>query len=535
MLLGRPAHDRGSNGIAHRLRRPAPKGDPTLRVMDGEERVAVSEAGPAAKRQVTLGHGVMLNGAAQLMPLLTSFALTPYLVRTFGADGFGFWSLLIIFLATLTSLDGGVGASLARFFAMHAARGEREHVTRLLIGAAGVFVLFSGIVLAVSATIATSVVRILDIDPELRDEAVHVLRWLGVLVLLGMWSNAVVALLQAHARFRALLIATVLSSAAYVFAVIASSGMGLNALIVGVSVRFGVLIVIGLIAGRHDLRLPRPLLLPRQLRREFFAYASRMQASSVTTFLNSEVDAIVIGVLLPVRYVGIYAVGAQAAAALRTLPLVAFHPILRRLTTVFTIEGLTGAVREFRGVQERWLPAVLGYGAVATVAVGFGVSVWLGPEYHLSGVVAAVLMAGFTVHVALTGVRTCFVRAIGRPGLETRYSLLSTVVNLALTVPLAIAFGAVGVVSATTIALSGASLYFVRACQRVAPLHRVHLSGRWVLSITGACAVTLIGELAVIQAPWRGTLPLAIAVVPAILGLGVLVVGAKPGVSTLAG
>jgi len=445
------------------------------------------------------------------------------------------WSLLIILLATITSLDGGVGASLARFFAMHAARGEREDVTRLLIGAAGLFALFSGLVLAASAVVATSVVRILDIDPALRDEAAHVLRWLGVLVLLGMWSNAVVALLQAHARFLALLIATFLSSAGYVFAVLASRGMGLNALIIGVSVRFGVLIVIGLVAGRHDLRLPRPLLLPRQMRRDFFAYASRMQASSVTTFLNSEVDAIVIGLLLPVRYVGIYAVGAQAAAALRALPLVAFHPILRRLTTVFTIDGLAGAVREFRAVQERWLPAVLGYGAVATVAVGFGVAMWLGPEYHMSGVVAAVLMAGFTVHVSLTGVRTCFVRAIGRPGLETRYSLLSTVVNLALTVPLAIAFGAVGVVSATTIALSGASLYFVRACERVAPLHRVQLSGRWVLSITAACTVTLIGELAVLQTPWRGTLPLAISVVPAIVGLGVLVVGGKPGVGALAG
>ncbi len=535
MLLGSSAHVRLSTGIAHRQVGNLRTGDPYTTGVGGEERGADSGASPTRKRQATLGHGVMLNGAAQLMPLLTSFALTPYLVRTLGSDGFGFWSLLIIFLATLTSLDGGVGASLARFFAMHAARGERENVTRLLIGAAAVFVLFSVIVLAVSAVVATSVVRILDIDPALRDEAAHVLRWLGVLVLLGMWSNAVVALLQAHARFLALLIATVLSSAGYVIAVFASSGMGLNALIVGVSVRFGVLIVIGLVAGRHDLRLPRPLFPPRQLRREFFAYASRMQASSVTTFLNSEVDAILIGVLLPVRYVGIYAVGAQAAAALRALPLVAFHPILRRLTTVFTIDGLAGAVREFRAVQERWLPAVLGYGAVATVAVGFGVSMWLGPEYRMSGVVAAVLMAGFTVHVALTGVRTCFVRAIGRPGLETRYSLLSTVVNLALTVPMAIAFGAVGVVSATTIALSGASLYFVRACERVAPLHRVQLSGRWVLSITGACIVTLIGELAVMQAPWRGTLPLAIAVVPAVLGLGVLVVGAKPDVSTLAG
>ena len=53
---------------------------------------------------------------------------------------------------------------------------------------------------------------------------------------------------------------------------------------------------------------------------------------------------------------------------------------------------------------------------VAIAAIGFSVPIWLGDSYALSGAVAAILLAGYTVHVGLTGMRTCYVRAVGRPG-----------------------------------------------------------------------------------------------------------------------
>ena len=147
---------------------------------------------------------------------------------------------------------------------------------------------------------------------------------------------------------------------------------------------------------------------------------------------------------------------------------------------------------------------------------------WLGEEYRTAGVIAAILMAGYTAHVALTGVRTCFVRSIGRPGLETRYSLLSMIANLMLTVPFALLFDAVGVVAATSLALSGASVYFVRLCARVAPLPRTGVPIQWLVAVGIACAATLAGEIAVIQLSVRGTFALALAGIPPALALGFL-------------
>lgn len=449
--------------------------------------------------------------------------MIPYLVRQFGSDGFGFWSLLLILLATLTTLDGGLGASLVRFFGLLGARGERDDVTRLLLAATLVFVVLGGIVLLLSLVGAPWVVARLDMDESLRTEAVRALRWLGPLVVLALSGNAVVALLQAHGRFGALVFTSMASSIGYVVGVVAFTRIGLDALIIGLAMRYIIIIVVGLAAARSHLRIRRPLLPSSSTRREVIAYSSRMQASALTTFFNSEIDALVISALLPVRYVGMYAAGAQAASALRSLPLFAFPPILMAMTKAYSLDGQDGAVREFVNAQRRWLPAVLAYGAVATCSVGFGVYMWLGDEYRTAGVIAAILMAGFTVHVALTGVRTCFVRSIGRPGLETRYSLLSMIVNLMLTVPFALLFDAVGVVAATSLALSGASVYFVRLCARVAPLPRTGIRIRWVAAIGIACAATLAGEVAVIQLSARGTLALALAGIPPALALGFLI------------
>lgn len=192
------------------------------------------------------------------------------------------------------------------------------------------------------------------------------------------------------------------------------------------------------------------------------------------------------------------------------------------MTVVFAERGLTGSVGEFHALQARWLPAVLGYGAVATNAVGFGVRVWLGHGYGTASVMAVVLMAGYTVHVAVTGIRTCFVRAVGTPGLETRYSLVAMALNLALTIPFAVLFGAVGAVAATAAGIAAGSLYFVRLYGRVAHLHDQVPSQRWLLATALAVALTVVGELLVEYSDWHGVLPLLLAGVPALVGLTVV-------------
>ncbi|MGF1431195.1 lipopolysaccharide biosynthesis protein [Kitasatospora sp. LaBMicrA B282] len=486
----------------------------------------------ADHRPGALFAGTGYSALAQAAPLLVNVALTPVLIRRLGLDRFGLWSLVLLLLFTLTSLDGGVSASLARFYAYRGARGDRAGAGRLLLGSVLLFLAFGALVTGACLLLAPAV-GLLHVAPRLQAEAAAVLRWLGPLLALALVSDSASSLLQAHGRFRALAGATVASCAAYGVGVLlwVRGGGALTALAAATAVRFAVLAAVALLLGRRHLAGGRPLLPARAERREFLGYALRMQLSGLTVFLNGEIDAFVIAALLPVRYVGIYAAGYQVAAALRSLPLYAFPPVLTRLTEVYAAGGTPAAVREYRLRQGHWLPAVLAYGAVTTVAAPFAVRAWLGPQLALAGAVAAVLLAGYSVHVALTGMRTCLVRAVGRPGLETRYSWFATVVNTLLTVPLALAFGTVGVVAATAVGLVAGSLRFVALCRPLLgadperpaaadrPAGRLRL--RPVVAGAAAVAVTVGGELPLLRLGWHGLLPLLLAGLPVLAGLTV--------------
>ncbi|WP_371667388.1 polysaccharide biosynthesis C-terminal domain-containing protein [Streptomyces sp. NBC_00289] len=487
------------------------------------EQAAPGTAGRSDRDRTARGllPSVGFSAVAQAAPLLTNLVLTPYLIRHLGLDRFGVWSLVLVFLATLTVLDGGVGASLARFHAYHAARGDREGAGRLVTGALVLFVALGVVVTGLCLLLAPMLTSAVDVPPQLREEAGLLLLALGPLLTLALASNSATALLQANARFRTLAGVSGGSCLAYAVAVVVliDQGADLPLLAVLAAGRYLLVTVGGLVAGARHVRIRRPLLPPRVELREFWHYAVRMQLSGFTVFLNGEIDALVVAALLPVRYVGIYAAGYQVANALRSLPLYAFPPILTRMTHVFTVRGLAGAVREFHVLQPRWLPAVLTYGVVTTAAVGLAVQVWLGPALALSGAVAAVLLSGYSVQVALTGIRTCFVRAIGRPGYETRYSWCSTVINLALTVPLTLMFGVVGVVLATSVGIMAGSVYFVVLCRRLAGLRERRLPRRWLLATLPAALVAVLGNLLVLRLGLHGVLPLLLAGLPVLAGL----------------
>jgi hypothetical protein len=235
----------------------------------------------------------------------------------------------------------------------------------------------------------------------------------------------------------------------------------------------------------------------------------------------------VIAAVLPVRYVGLYSIGLQAASAVRSVPLYVFAPVLTLLTRTFRREGADAAAREFERLERRWLPSVLGFGVIAVAAIGFSVPVWLGDRYVLSGVTAAILLTGYAAHVSLTGMRTCYVRAVGSPGLETRYSLVWTIGNAVFTIPAALVAGLVGVVTVTAVTGVVASIYFVDLCRRRERLPVIVPGMRWWgLAAVGA-TVTVIGELIIVETDLHGFGALGLTALPAIIGLLIFAVNRR--------
>jgi O-antigen/teichoic acid export membrane protein len=469
------------------------------------------------------------NGIAQLIPLLVAFAVTPLLLHHLGLDRYGIWSLALAVLSTLAALDGGVSASLARFFALYGAREDRRAAGQLVTGALLVFALFGLVLTPPAIVLAPTIVHLLNIPHRLSGEAILVLRCLPALAALGLMSDATAALLEGNNRYRALAISTLASSITFAIAVVVLVGRGahLRELLIATAVRY---LVLGLASSMFALRhltVGFPLLPSRTAISEVWRFSSRMQLSALTGLVNTELDALVIAAVLPVRYVGLYGIGLQAASAARSLPLYAFSPLLTVLARTFGRDGREVTAAAFRSLEARWLPAVLGYGAIAVAGVGFSVVVWLGPRYRLAGLAAAILLSGYIVHVALTGMRTCFVRAVGRPGLETRCSSVWTLGNAILTVPMALAGGLLGVVGATAITGIVASVYFVGLCRRQEHLAVVVPGRTWWYRLAVATGLTVIGELVVLQIGASGFFPLLLTGIPGLAGLLIIGFGGR--------
>src|SRR3954454_25007632 len=106
---------------------------------------------------------------------------------------------------------------------------------------------------------------------------------------------------------------------------------------------------------------------------------------------------------------------------------------------------------------------LIGLGALYPLIAG-----WLGPGHTRAAVLAAFLVAG-TGFSMLTGTGVGYLRALGRPGLEGKTGLVVVGLNLALTVPLAIAFGAIGVVAGTFGAYVYGVFWFMGRFWRAAP------------------------------------------------------------------
>ena len=245
-----------------------------------------------------------------------------------------------------------------------------------------VFLLLGVVLSGLAISLAPLVVGWFDLAPALQAQAIDALKWLGLLVLLALLNGAVVALLQANHRFGRLTVSTAAAQLAYVAAslVLLRPGDAVEVLVWVLAIRYVVGLIVGFAAARRLVRFRRPLLPGRAERAAFRAYAGRMQLSSMTSFFNGEVDALVVAALLPVRYVGIFAAAHQVASAARSLPLLR-SPRSSPLSRTHSPVAASRRADRVRPDSGPLAPAGPGLRRVA-VAPRACCPIWLGDDFH---------------------------------------------------------------------------------------------------------------------------------------------------------
>lgn len=468
---------------------------------------------------------ILLSGAgwnvlAQATPVIVNLALTPFLIHGIGLTQFGIYSLVATITVFLASFNGGIGPTAQRFFSVYAGREDRVATTRLLCTSVAM-VTGAGAVFALADWFAVPLlIHAFGMPARYYSGTALLLRTFGVLVVVSLLHSLLVSLLKAHQRFGLTSKSVILSYLAWSGGVVLAveDGWGLKG------------IALALIAEQV---VASALVLPfiwaylsgdglgfmswSDLRR-FFGFALRVQMTGISSLVNMQFDALIIGAFFPVRYVGLYNAGANPATQAGLVATAVLPPAANRLATTFARDGEAAAKSEMAKVQRLWVVGTTGWCAAALGAAYFGVLAWLGPQFRTAALVCTILLAGYAVNL-LTGVMTAYAGAVGQPGVETRYGVVAMVINVALTVPL-LFVGVLGVVGATAVGSALGSFYLVRLARRYLGRDLPNfLLDVPVVPALICFGVTLGLEALVGPSVPRGPLGLVLCGLPALVGL----------------
>jgi O-antigen/teichoic acid export membrane protein len=399
----------------------------------------------------------------------TALIGTPLIIDHVGKSGYGVWAISMAAVIYLGIVEAGFAPVVQRRVASALGAGDDEGLVRVFWSTVFFYLALGIAGAAIVYVLAPAVVPVFGFPPSLEDQSVALFRLVALAIPLGLLMAALTNALQGAERFQAVAVTAVCGAVAYLGALVAliQGDASLSELGWAVIAQLVVLILLrgALVLG---VALTRPRLVSRDEAREMASMSARLQVSVASLIVNGQSDRVVAGLVSPAATVAQVSVAAQVAEAGRLVAAAPLVPAANRFAALDGAGDRSALGRLFTRSDRLWSSAVAGAVAIGALCAVPLVEAWLGSGFREAGVFAAVLVVAYGASIAF-GVRTALLRAIGRPGLESRTGLLLMALNLAFTVPLALIFQAPGVVAGTLLAYLAGSAWFASRFRRVAP------------------------------------------------------------------
>jgi O-antigen/teichoic acid export membrane protein len=280
---------------------------------------------------------------------------------------------------------------------------------------------------------------------------------------------ALANLLQGQGRFGSIAFTAALGSIGYLAAIVFLVGSGATLAQLGwaVIVQQIVLLLSRAVLAAGSLT-QRPGFVTGEDAVAIAGLSARLQLSVASLIINGQSDRVVAGLVASPAVVAEVGIASQLSESGRLVAAAPLVPIFNRFASLQGPADEASLLRLFSKVDRLWITAAIGATLIGIAAAPSLISGWLGSGFALAGALAAMLVAAFGSNL-LFGVRISYLRACGSASLEARLATLLIALNLAFTVPLAIAFGASGVVAGTLIAYLIAGAWFAERFRRYAP------------------------------------------------------------------
>ena len=417
--------------------------------------------------------GTLVLMLTQAGSIVVTLLLTPFMVNELGLELYGLWVFLFAVVAFAGLLEVSIGRGSVRFIAFYGERGEND-IVRRIVSYGALTRLALGVVLCPLAwVVGKALLPHANIPDSLLDEAETLLPLVLGYFFLSATTRLMAALVIAFERTWLVALITFASQLLYAGLVVLFllEGLELYGLLIAVTVQSVVQGLACYVVGRRLIGpvFGNPFALEREVVVELLKFGGWTQLTNLSTLVNRQVDAILIGSFIAIGTVGLYDLGNKIAQVARTLPLTLLGPLLPAASRIH-------AQRDHERIARTTLQGSRLLALVTFAIAGFFVAtaslimtVWLGKSYPDVATIAVLLIVAFAVN-NLTGVGTTIVAAIGLPRYESEYAIAGMVLNIIATAVLGAIFGLYGIIAGTVFGITTSSIWFIWRFHRLLEL-----------------------------------------------------------------
>ncbi len=438
-----------------------------------------------------------LVAVARMAPLAVQLAATPFVIATLGAAPYAVWALMMTTINLMLTADLGVVGIMQRYHGVARGRDDGAFGGRITATVLAVLAAVFVVVTILGPWLSRLVLAVVDIPGSLSADAGLLFRHTGTIAVVDLVALAFSSYLAAHERFGALALTSLVARSVLVVGIAVSlvGGHGLRGLLVASYLDAITGVVLGAWFCRTHLIRDVRRFTYRSEGRELFGYAWRNQASALGFVAQRELDVLMAGALLPAAALASVAAAAPLTAAVALAPTVLLTPVFTRLAVQAGRDPEAAVVSAIEADRD-WFTLVVPYAALVLGILPAAAAAWIGPDVHDVATLTLVLGLGFLASLTIA-VPAILVRAIGRPGLETRAYVSYVAVKLVLGAALATAFGPIGLASSGLVAALAMVATLRRSASRVLRAPSVRVAGRTlaiasVMLVVSASASVLV-------------------------------------------
>ena len=406
----------------------------------------------------------LFSSVGRIWQILVLVLLTPYILHKLGVEAFAVWSLVFVAANYLGLLDFGIRTSFAKYIAEYHAKKDQGAINAVINCGLLFYFGLSVLIIGLTLILREQILLLLKVPPSVYPESMFAI--LGMVLVFSLsntfsiFEAILVGLQRMDIQNKILIFVSFFNVAGTFFFL--EKGFGIRGLVIN----YGIVILITVLLNVFFSYRLVPYIrwgwskVRRDIFRKLFNFGIKMQICNFAVMVHTQADKIILSHFLGLSFVTFYDLGQKAANAVRTLPMLLLTALVPAVSELEANNDRERLIRLYHRGSKYISLMVFPLIFFSIIVARELFNLWVGEGFNLAVLGFQILVIGYGINV-LTGMGTSMVRGIGKPEYETRYAVLTLVMQLALSIILVQTIGFKGVLVSVLITAVTAAFYFL--------------------------------------------------------------------------